>query len=145
MVALLKKDGSLRPIAVGEVFRRLVSKCCTRAVTAQAASYLSPLQLGVGVSHGAEAVLHAINRSLDYSFTSSDTVLALVDFQNAFNQVNRNKFLEIVYERFPQIFAWNQYTYGVKASIFSGSDMFMANAGVQQGDSLGPLLKCYGT
>ena len=44
-----KKDGGLRPIAVGEGLRRLSSKCATRAVLPDALSILSPLQVGVGL------------------------------------------------------------------------------------------------
>jgi hypothetical protein len=67
-------------------------------------------------------------------------VLALVDFKNAFNMVDRQRMLEEVHRLFPKIFAWVQYTYGSGATLFSGSDIIQATAGVQQGDPLGPLL-----
>jgi hypothetical protein len=63
LVPLLKKDGrSVRPIAVGEVLRRLISKCCVKRFTNAAAHYLQPMQVGVRVRNGAEAILHAFNR-----------------------------------------------------------------------------------
>ena len=45
---LLEKNGGLRPIVVGEVLRRLVSKCLATATRTTALSLLAPLQLGVG-------------------------------------------------------------------------------------------------
>jgi len=140
LVPLLKKDSvSLRPVAVGEVLRRLVSKCCVQAVVMDAAEHLMPLQLGVGIQHGAEAILHALNRSLEGDLPE-DTVMALLDFKNAFNMVERKKFMSEVLSRFPHIFAWVQYSYGSSATLFTGTDIIYAHRGVQQGDPLGPLL-----
>ena len=42
LLACVKKSGGLRPIAVGEVLRRLTSKCLSRAVQEVAISTLSP-------------------------------------------------------------------------------------------------------
>jgi ubiquitin carboxyl-terminal hydrolase 44/49 len=64
----------------------------------------------------------------------------LVDFKNAFNMVGRQRMLEEVHRLFSGLFAWVQYSYGVGATLFSGSDMIYATSGVQQGDPLGPLL-----
>ena len=50
LFASKKTNGGLRPIAVGEVLRRLTSKCVSRAVCGDAVKFLTPLQLGVGVS-----------------------------------------------------------------------------------------------
>ena len=44
-----KKDGGQRPIAVGEVIRRLTSRCVARVVLSEALHFLSPLQVGVGL------------------------------------------------------------------------------------------------
>ena len=141
LVPLLKKDGvSIRPVAVGEVLRRLISKCCVRAVSVRAADYLKPLQLGVGLANGAEAILHALNRLIRLGGSQENSLLALVDFKNAFNEVDRGKMLGEVLRLFPEIFGWVQYCYGDGATLFSGSDLIHATAGVQQGDPLGPLL-----
>ena len=41
-----KKDGGLRPIAVGNLTRRLVAKCAASSVAERAAAFLAPNQLG---------------------------------------------------------------------------------------------------
>ena len=60
-----KKGGGLRPIAVGEVLRRLTSKCISRSVQSEALQVLTPLQVGVGVKGGCEAVVHSVSRTLE--------------------------------------------------------------------------------
>ena len=47
-----KKTGGIRPIAVGNLLRRLTSKCAASSLASKAASLLSPHQLGVGVPGG---------------------------------------------------------------------------------------------
>ena len=59
LFAALKKSGGHRPIAVGESLRRWTAKCVARKATSDTASYLAPLQLGVGVKGGTEAIIHA--------------------------------------------------------------------------------------
>eukprot|EP01036_Dinobryon_divergens_P033834 gene33833-43717_t len=63
LIPLLKKDAdvrNIRPIVVGEVFRRLVSKLCTKQVAKDASAFLQPLQFGYrdfcGFGHGSLAV-----------------------------------------------------------------------------------------
>jgi hypothetical protein len=89
--------------------------------------------------HGAEGILHALNRSIRED-QPPDTIMALLDFKNAFNMIDRQRFLSEVRSRYPQIFAWVQYSYGTSATLFTGEDVIYAQRGVQQGDPLGPLL-----
>ena len=65
LIALRKKDGGIRPIAVGCYWRRLTSKAANNRVMQSLAEDFSPLQLGVGVSEGCEAAVHAARRFLD--------------------------------------------------------------------------------
>ena len=143
LIPLLKKDGtSIRPIAIGEVLRRLISKCCVKRASVAAAQYLHPMQLGVKVKNGAEAILHSFNRYIrDPTLCDDNTVLSLIDFTNAFNRINRNSLLQEVYDHFPGMYGWIQYCYGgVRSKLFVGHNIIHASAGVQQGDPLGPLL-----
>jgi len=52
LLASKKKGGGRRPIAVGEVLRRLTFKCLSRFAQEEAFNFLTPLQLGVGVRAG---------------------------------------------------------------------------------------------
>ena len=61
---LEKKDGGVRPIAIGYVFRRLAANCANHYVIARTSEIFKPIQLGGGVPGGAEAAAHAMRRLL---------------------------------------------------------------------------------
>ena len=60
-----KKSGGIRPIAVGNLERRLTSKCAASRLSDRAAALLSPYQVGVGVRGGCEALVHAVRQVLE--------------------------------------------------------------------------------
>ena len=64
LFAAKKKSGGIRPIAVGEVFRRMVAKCSSMMLRSTVTSTLAPLQLGVATQGGCEAIVHSANRLL---------------------------------------------------------------------------------
>ena len=85
LFASKKKNGCLRPIAVGEVLRRLTSNCVSQAVRGDAVKSLTPLQLGVGVSVGCEAIIHAVTSvQVDPIIQPNDRWTLLLDISNAF-------------------------------------------------------------
>lgn len=92
LVALNKRDGGVRPIAVGSSLRRLVSKVAGDMVIDDMSKLLAPRQLGYGISGGAEAAVHATQLYLNN--LESGQVLVKLDFQNAFNSIRRDKMLE---------------------------------------------------
>jgi hypothetical protein len=140
LLALRKKSGGFRPIAIGEVLRRLVSKCVVRAVHTSSLTTLSPLQVGVGVSAGAEAIVHAVNCIQDNSSLPPDTKwVLLVDFSNAFNSVSRNCMFNEVRSHIPSISTWVESCYGVQPYLHLGHHVIRSCCGVQQGDPFGPL------
>ena len=59
-MALAKKGGGVRPIAVGSVWRRLAIKCALSMVLERVKGLLHPQQLGVGVKGGVEAAIHSV-------------------------------------------------------------------------------------
>ena len=140
LTALTKPSGGLRPIAVGEVLRRLTSKCLSFSLSAEAAQVLSPLQLGVGVRFGCEAIVHSINFVLDDSSIPPTRKWVLqVDFSNAFNCVARSCIFKEVRDRFRSISAWIESCYGSRPLLHFGKHILYSCAGVQQGDPLDPL------
>jgi hypothetical protein len=140
LMALVKPDTSLRPIAIGDVFRRLVSKCCCSVVALKAKDLLAPRQIGVAIPAGAEAVIHAVRHMVESDGGDPGKIMLKVDFANAFNTIDRTVFLEETFEHFPQIFRWVAFCYMQPAKLFFGPNVLYSSAGVQQGDPLGPLL-----
>ena len=96
LIPLMKKDLGVRPIAIGEIWRRLVSKTALKSVTPKMIKHLAPFQMGVGISTGAEAILHSVERVLDDKGSDENTVMLKVDFTNAFPLVDRNVMFEEV-------------------------------------------------
>ncbi len=135
-----KKGGGLRPIAVGEVLRRLTSKCISRSVQADALQTLTPLQVGVGVKAGCEAIVHSVSRTLeDPNIPPQERWTLLLDFSNAFNCINRGHMFEEIRARIPSMAAWMESCYGAQPILHLGKDTILSCCGVQQGDPLGPL------
>ena len=106
LLPCLKKNGGLRPIAVGEVLRRLTSKCVTRAVLPEAINILSSLQVGVRLPGGCEAIVHSVVDVLeDHSILPDHKHILMVDFSNAFNSVSRKAIFDEVRAHIPSITA----------------------------------------
>ena len=86
LLASPKKSGGHRPIAVGEVLRRLTSKCLASTSRRSAISSLTPLQLGVGVKGGCEAIIHTTSHLLSSSDDPDQCWCLFLDFSNAFKR-----------------------------------------------------------
>ena len=104
----------------------------------RAAAELTPRQLGVAVPDGAQCAVHAARRFL--SLSSGEAVLLKLDFSNAFNAVDRQRVLDAVADRLPELSAWAGCSYGAPSLLFFGGRTLESQQGVQQGDPLGPLL-----
>ncbi|GKF30805.1 putative reverse transcriptase domain-containing protein, partial [Tanacetum coccineum] len=66
--------------------------------------------------------------------------MLLVDFQNAFNLVDRKVMLEEVRMRCPAISRWVEFCYSSPTRLYYGEHTLWSCQRVQQGDPLGPLL-----
>ena len=95
-----KKD-DIRPLAVGEVWRRLTAKCLCDAYKQQAGSYFFPLQIGVGQRLGTEVGLETARQWYDRNKNNPNAIFVKIDFANAFNCVDRQAFLEQCRHHFP--------------------------------------------
>ena len=101
LIALEKKAGGIRPIAVGYVWRRIAAKCANFFATSRLAPLLSPLQLGVAISGGCEAAVHSARRFAE-SMTPGQAMVKL-DFSNAFNSLHRDTMLLAAQQHIPEI------------------------------------------
>ena len=106
LMALPKRNGGIRPIAVGETLRRLISSCAMNHVSKSAAEWFNPLQLGIATSNGTESIVHAVRRAHQHHGNNSEYAMLLVELSNAFNLVNRKAFLKGVQEHSPALLAW---------------------------------------
>ena len=145
---LKKKGNGIRPVAVGEVLRRLVAKMLAQddKVKQTAETLFKEIgQLGVGIKGGAEIVVQAMRTWLSRKGRRGRGVLKL-DFENAYNMVDRGEIGEQIAEHFPKLLPWFKFCYGVKGVLTCQGERlpFDSCDGVQQGDPLGPLLFALG-
>ena len=140
LFALPKGEGDVRPIAVGETLRRLTGKCLCTAVKDAAHARLAPYQLGVAAPLGAEAAVHTARQWLLRNAGCQGKVLLKVDFENAFNEVDRGEMLRQVRAHLPGLAPFAEWCYGGHSRLLCQGTPFSSEAGVQQGDPLGPLL-----
>jgi hypothetical protein len=115
-------------------------------VKQSAQALLAPLQMGVAVQGGAEAIIHTTRRHvLDHAAPSSDPDGALlqVDFSNAFDLLSRDIFSAAIFEPFPTLGPWVTWCYDNPSTLLvDGKVICSSGQGMQQGDPLGPLLFC---
>ncbi|GJU06306.1 hypothetical protein Tco_1122736 [Tanacetum coccineum] len=80
LTPLVKPGGGIRPIAVGTVWRRRVSKVASSSIGNSMNTYLQDLQFGVNVPGGCEAVLHSVNRLVESKGNKVGHSMLLVEF-----------------------------------------------------------------
>ena len=132
-----KKDGGIRPIAVGNLERRLVSKCAAFSLSNRAAAFFSPNQLGVGVRGGCEALVHSVREVLDLH---PNKMLLQVDLINAFNKADRFTAIDEVAQHFPEILEWVKTSYASPSCLLYNNKTINSESGFHQGDPLASLL-----
>lgn len=146
LIPLIKKEGGIRPIAVGCCLRRLASKIAASSISKAAADLLLPHQVGVSVPGGSEALVEAIGAVIRSREDDPDQVVLQIDFANAFNSVHRAKFIEATEKYLPDLAPWIRWTYDTRAELLvsspEGPHTILSEEGCQQGDPLGPLMFC---
>ena len=134
LIGLVKKDGGLRPVACGEVFRRIAGKAAAGVLSRTVAPTLK-FQFGAGRSNGAEAVVHAVHRLLDSGARNDPTFAAvLLDIKNAFNTCSRVAALREVAARCPSVWGYASCAYVGDTIIFFGAHQIVSREGLHQGD-----------
>ncbi|KAJ9453302.1 Retrotransposable element SLACS 132 kDa protein [Diplonema papillatum] len=143
LVALEKKDGGLRPIACGEILRRLAAKVLMADKEVKKAiekALLGATQTGVGRKAGADAMLTSMRRiGALYMSEGPGKGVVKLDLKNAFNLVDRQSILLAVAEEVPALARYAEAAYGARSQLTFGHEVVWSESGVQQGDPLGPL------
>ena len=138
LLASQKKYGNHHP--VGEVLRRLFSKCLARTVHLEVSNILAPLQVGVGIPAGSEAVVHAVNSiQNDHTIPPFHKWTLLLDFSNAFNSIDCRQMFKEARSCIPSLSTWLEFCYSSPSFLHVGDHTINSICGVQQGDPLGPL------
>ncbi|CAI5970981.1 unnamed protein product, partial [Closterium sp. NIES-65] len=92
LVALAKSNMDVRPIAIGEVLVRILSRAvCLQLRDQMARVFLASQQFGVGVTCGTEVVVRGVRRALA---DHPDWVVLQLDVANAFNSFHRDRMFQ---------------------------------------------------
>ena len=124
----------------------LLGRCCAAwcrsalplTLRLPAVSLFSPLQMGVSVRGGCEAIVHATSRLMS-SLPDEQRWTLLLDFKNAFNSINREAMFVEFRRCLPGLSAWMESCYSCQPLLHLGTNSIRSCCGVQQGDPLGPL------
>ena len=146
LVALNKKGGGIRPIAVRSVLRRTAGKLACLTIIEDLRPLLQPHQLGFATESACEVITHAVRKLLSPTAYDPNQVLceifAKYDFFNAFNTLFRSATLAAAHEDIPALFAFVAQAYGAPSDLFFGDSIIKSEEGLQQGDPLAPALFC---
>ena len=137
IVGLQKEPSGVRPVAIGEVLRRLAGKCLVNRSHDEVLERLLPHQMGVGVPNAAEIIAHAARAWA--AGARADESLIMVDFANAFNTLDRQKMLEAIAVEAPVFLPYANYCYGAETPLRGKDFQLWSSEGTQQGDCCGPL------
>ena len=89
---------------MGDILRRLISKCFSYALAEKAAGLLAPHQLGVGIKAGCEALVHSVRAILeDPDIPDDERSILQVDLITTFNTADRAAAFREVREHFPEL------------------------------------------
>ena len=132
LTALPKKDNDLRPVAVGEVWRRLTAKCLCNLFKELARTFFFPLQIGIAQPLGTEVGIETARQWCDRNKDNPSAVFVKIDFKNAFNCVSRQAFLEQCRHHFPGMSSWAEWCYTHPSNLYFGGETISSENGVQQ-------------
>ena len=141
LVAFAKPAGGVRPIAVGSVWRRVVARAVAAQCRSRWAEGLRPVQFGVGVRGGTEAMVHGVRSLLQ---EHPDWYVVATDCRNAYNSVSRGGVLRAMQEFDPALLPFVRFFYDEPARLryaaAAGVARLLSRSGVQQGDPLASVL-----
>ena len=140
LVAIDKCPG-VRPIGIGELWRRLFAKTVISVCGKEAKQTCGTLQLCAGLEAGVEGGIHSISSLWEQMHGEDEYEFLLVDARNAFNEMNRTTMLWVVCHEWPSgaRFVFNCYRHHTIMVIRrnNGTGVIIhSQDGVTQGDRL---------
>ena len=141
-------DGNpgVRPIGIGEVLRRIISKSVLSLLKTDVQNAAGTLQMCTGLRSGIEASVHMANSA--WNDPSTEAML-FVDADNAFNRLNRKAALHNVKQLCPALHTFLMNHYQSAADLIvpnadTGSFHLSSEEGCTQGDVLSMALYALG-
>jgi hypothetical protein len=148
-VLIPKKDGSYRPLSIGESWYRLAARAALCSIGSEIGNQLAPSQLGCGISGGCEIAGRTGQLIMDTELSngnSTNLVIISLDIKNAFGTLNRKQILKGIFEFAPGLAKWFKWAYGSSSPLvyWDGEVVGNNSTGCRQGDPLSALCFCVG-
>ena len=141
-IPVKKQDGSSRPVGIGDILRRIALKAIDRHHKKN--TQMNCLrQLGNGTENGCEAIIHSLRKFSD-SMLNSKCVILTIDASNAFNRIDRQKTLDIIYDKAPGLYLAALNTYGNDSFVLINDEKHPVVTGSVQGCPMATTFFNYG-
>ena len=137
----LDKNPGVRPIGIGEIFRRIVTSALLSQFKEETMFSAGPLQTCGGMQGGIEAAIHSMNRLYESDETEG---ILLIDADNAFNRLNRKAALHNMKFICPSISGFLNNAYKSPVPFFIGDRVIMSSEGTTQGDTAAMVMYALG-
>ena len=103
LTSFSKSGGGVRPIASGEILRRLVGKVLMMHLQPQLFATFGDTQVGIGTPEAVARVIHKIRHTLDSPDFNAPLYVLQVDLRNAFNTISRQEIINQTISELPQL------------------------------------------
>ena len=141
LIPLDKGGNKIRPIAIGGVLRRLVTKIGIADDVPRNVPYLLPQQVSSGVRSGGAAMFHTARDIMRRRGRDTNLVMVSIDASNAFNRFSRQQMLNLLPTRCPSLARFINMMYGHEPpALMYGHYRLSSREGAQQGDPASMLL-----
>ena len=132
-------DQDARPIVMGVTWRKVAFKCTLALDKQSIRDRLLPTQLAVGVSCGAEVMVHAARHWIHQNRQRNNYVLLQKDIRNAFNELLPHEFLQDAQQHAPASARFAAYCYGSPTNLVYQGTVERCSRGQQGCPIMGPL------
>jgi len=137
----IPKDSSnvtdVRPIALPEIFSKIVGNMLQRILSKEIRKAVGPFQFGCGYQFATEAIIHATNQHLD----RENIDIGMFDLENAFNKADRETSLINILNKIPALYPFARAMYINPSKLWiqhsNGSWKYiLSSQGSRQGDPI---------
>lgn len=138
LICLSKKDGGIRPIAVGDLIYRIAAKSILQ--THFRPNMLCSNQLGVNNPGGTEPAIFMLEEAIMGPNINGFEQVTSIDAENAFNAQRRILMATAIYQHAPHFYRAAKWAYNHVSALVTADGHILASAeGIRQGDPFGPF------